>query len=240
MSDILTRSESRIATDKVNAAGVNVRSLVLIILAAIALAVLAFAAHSIPYFDFDLAITRAVQSIHAPWFDTFMPAVGWAGYPPQIYIETVVLLLLLWFVGMHWEAVTLLVANVGIAALGMGLKLLVARPRPSPNLVYVQNPSLQGGGLSFPAGHVQGTVVVLGFFIYLIWKLPHRKWWQTALLIFMVLIVALIGLSRIFVGEHWFSDVVGGYLLGIIGLWLTIRLYEWGESKYGRRKETAA
>lgn len=237
MSDVLTNSSTRTTANEANRRAAHVVSLVPILLLAIAFTALAFVAHTTPYFDFDLAITRAVQSIQAPWFDTLMRVVGFPGYPPQIYVELVVLLLLFWFAGLHWEAVTLLVSNLGIGALGTGVKLLVARMRPSPDLVNVANPNLQGGGLSFPAGHVQGAVVVLGFFIYLLGKLPRRTWWQSALMIVLGLLLALMGLSRIYVGEHWFSDVVGGYLLGAIGLWLTIRFYEWGVNKYAKRKK---
>lgn len=237
MSADLSHRDTRVVTNDADHSAGHGVSLVFILVIAVAFTALAFVAHTTPYFDFDLTITRAVQSIQAPWFDALLRAVGFPGYPPQIYVELVVLVVLFWFLGLRWEAITLLLSNLGIGALGMGVKLLVARMRPSPDLVYVANPNLQGGGLSFPAGHVQGAVVTLGFFIYLLWKLPRRAWWQTALLVFLGLLIVLMGLSRIYVGEHWFSDVVGGYLLGAIGLWLTIRFYEWGEVKYGKRKK---
>ncbi len=54
------------------------------------------------------------------------------------------------------------------------------------------------------------------------------------------LLIALIGLARVYSGEHWFSDVVGGYLFGSIWLVLTIRFYDWGKSRFLVNQPTAA
>lgn len=64
-----------------------------IVIASLALIVLAFAAHAAPYFDFDLTISRAVQSIQAVWFDGVMRVIGWHGYPPQTDVWTVIIFL---------------------------------------------------------------------------------------------------------------------------------------------------
>ena len=85
------------------------------------------------------------------------------------------LILGLWLGGARWEAIGVLFANLAVGTLGTGVKMLVARMRPSPNLVHVANPSLDGGGLSFPAGHVLVYVTVLGFLMYLLWQVPQRN-----------------------------------------------------------------
>jgi len=215
-------------------------SLLGVLVIAILFIALAFAAHTTPYFDFDLAFARAVQSIQAPWFGAAMSLVGLPGYPPQVYVEMTALILGLWFMGARWEAICVLFANLVVGTAGTGVKLLVARMRPSPGLIRVANPSLDGGGLSFPAGHVLVYVMVLGFLMYLLWCVPQRKWWQNALLLFMGVIIALIGVARVYSGEHWLSDVVGGYFFGVIGLWVTIMLYRWGKDRFFTKESRLA
>jgi membrane-associated phospholipid phosphatase len=203
-----------------------------IVIASLALIVLALAAHAAPYFDFDLTITRAVQSIHAGWFDGVMRAIGWPGYPPQTYVWTVVIFLILFFYVSRWSSVAFIFAAVGVGAFGLIVKLLVDRPRPSADLIQVWNASLDGGKYSFTAGHVQVYVAVFGFLLYLAYVSQNRSWARTGAMILCGVLIALIGLARIDSGEHWFSDVVGGYLVGTIWLVLTVYFYRWGESRF--------
>jgi len=208
-------------------------SLILMILVVTVLfTALAVAAHNTPYFDFDLTIAHAVQSIQQPLILGLFYWVGIPGYPPQVYVEMVAIIAGLWIAGARWKAVSVLFANLGVGTLGTGVKMLVARTRPSPDLIHVVNPALDGGKLSFPAGHVLVYLTVLGFLMYLLFQVQHRALWQNIVLVVLGLMIALIGVSRIYSGEHWFSDVVGGYLFGIIGLWLTIRFYEWGSHRF--------
>lgn len=232
MSSTLIHRPSRAHAGDVKSQILSGWSIGLVLAAVVALVALSLAARATPYFSFDLPITQALQSIDAGWFTGLMMAVGFPGYPPQVYIWVALVTLLLWFVGARWEAVSFVFATAGVSALGMAFKMFVARPRPSPDIVTVWNPGLQGGGLSFPAGHVQVYVTVLGFLMYLILRQARRTWWQTALLIVFGVMIALIGVARITSGEHWFSDVVGGYLIGSIGLWLTITFYEWGKPRF--------
>jgi undecaprenyl-diphosphatase len=201
-------------------------------LATMALLPLAFAAHTIPYFDFDLAITRAVQSINASWFDLLMHLVGLPGYPPQVYVLVLAIVLILWTRGLRWEATAQVFAIVGIGVVGLVVKIPVDRPRPSPNLVHVANPGLDGGKMSFPAGHVESYVAILGFLFFLAWMARRHSWLGVLELIVFGGMIALIGLSRIYVGEHWPSDVLGGYLLGSAWLALTILFYNWGKPRF--------
>lgn len=203
-----------------------------VIIAGVGLTVLAVAAHTTHYFDIDLLIARSVQSIQAPWFDLLMRGVGWPGYPPQLYVGLALIFLVLFFLVSRWAAVAYLFATVGIGAIGLAVKLLVDRPRPSPSLIHVVNPGLDGGKYSFTAGHVESYVAILGFLMFLAYFSQNRSLWRTLGLIVFGVMIALIGLARIYSGEHWFSDVAGGYLLGSIWLALTIRFYDWGKSRF--------
>jgi undecaprenyl-diphosphatase len=101
------------------------------------------------------------------------------------------------------------------------MKLLVARPRPTPHLVEVMQPA---DGTSFPSGQVMAYIALWGLLFCLGGILLRGKAWQRLpFLVVAGLLVVLIGPSRIYMGEHWASDVLGSYLLG--GAWLGLSLW---------------
>ena len=63
-------------------------------------------------------------------------------------------------------------------------------------------------------------------------QLAPPSWERTTLLVAFALLILFMGLSRIYQGQHWFSDVAGAYLLGSLWLALTIRLYRWGKPRF--------
>jgi undecaprenyl-diphosphatase len=214
-----------------SAAAVTVEGIT-VVLATLAFIVLAFTAHSVRYFDFDLSVARALQGIHENAFDLLMRVVGVPGYPPQVYAEIVVLLVILWVLKLKWAALMEVFATVGIGVVGLIVKILVDRPRPTPDLVNVMT-ALDNGKQSFPGGHVESYVAILGFIWYLSYTvMPNNSVIRLVELLVFGTMIALIGVSRVYVGEHWLTDVIGGYLLGGLWLWLTIKLYEWGKPRF--------
>lgn len=232
MSQVIANTNLRDIAPQSHTHSVSAIEITAVILLALAFGVLAFAAHSVPYFSFDLSIALALQSIHAAWFAALLEAVAFPGYPPQTYIFIAIVIGVLWFAHRRWEAVSFVIASLAVGLPGLAIKMLVDRPRPSPDLIYVANPALDGGKQSFPAGHVEVYMTLVGFLLFLVLRAPQRRWWHYLLAILLVGMLVLIGPSRIYVGEHWFSDVVGGYLFGALGLWFAIRLYEWGKDKF--------
>ena len=113
------------------------------------------------------------------------------------------------------------------------MKELVARPRPPMLLVHVAH---HLPGSSFPAGHVLNLTVFAGFLCYLTCVHLAPSWLRTALIALLVAMIALMGIARIYAGEHWPSDVLGGYLLGILWLATTVEFYRWGRQESRRRR----
>ncbi|MFQ5790616.1 MAG: phosphatase PAP2 family protein, partial [Acidobacteriota bacterium] len=103
------------------------------------------------------------------------------------------------------------------------LKIAVGRPRPSDGLVKILVPYPHE---SFPSGHVVFFVQYFGFLMFLAWALVKPGSRRTALLLLLGLPILLIGVSRVYLGAHWPSDVIGGYLAGGIWLTLTIEVYQ--------------
>lgn len=202
-----------------------------ILMIALGFAALTFLARRKPYFDADLRIGRAVQRLEGRWWHELMHAVSLPGYPPQANVLAAVLPLALYRIGLKWEAVMGVLTSLGIGVVGLLVKMFVNRPRPHPDLVRVKR-LLDGGTLSFPAGHVQTYVAIIGFAAFISYTIMQKSWQRTVALLTSSIFIALIGPSRIHAGEHWASDVVGGYLLGSLWLWFSVRVYRWGKPRF--------
>jgi membrane-associated phospholipid phosphatase len=190
-----------------------------LIVTTLATGVLTLIALVTPYFTVDLTLERAIQSPTAPWLDALASAASWMGFPPQSNVLFGVIILALVLSGRRWDAAGTLVAAVGSAGLWFLVAPLVHRPRPTPDLIRVAVDIPYG---SFPSGHVLNFTATFGFLAFLAWRAHHR------ILTFACLVPPVgIALSRLYLGEHWPSDVLGGLLFGGLWLALTIRIYRW-------------
>ena len=175
----------------------------------------------------EVDFSRAVQAVHYwPWFLgllTFLSALN--DIPPSIASVTIVFvffLLIRWFKDALFFLLTIAVGNTINILIGD----YVRRPRPSPNLIHVYTPLKFN---SFPSGHTEHDVVFYGFLLYLSFTKEVREWRYRWVLIpfqiFALVAILGIGYSRVLEGEHWVSDVLGGYLSGLLWLFLFIYLY---------------
>lgn len=131
-----------------------------------------------------------------------------------------------------WVVTTMAVGGL----LGALLKLLVGRHRPD-----LLDPVARAAGFSFPSGHALTATLAAG--VLLLVFLPftrHRPAWRWALWAAAVLITVLTGLSRIALGVHWTSDVVGGWLLGVAVLTATTAAFSTWRTRAGRRPASTA
>ena len=201
---------------------VEIASQVVVVLAIIGFTALAVVAHTTPYFRFDLPIARAIQSIEWPPLVAFLSAVSWIGFPPQSTVLFGMLVVGLLVFGQRGAAAGVVFAGAGSAALWFLIPPLVERPRPSPDLIHVAAPLGSG---SFPSGHVLNFTVIFGFLIFLTYSQLRPSWWRMLLLVLLAIPILTIGIARIQAGQHWPSDVLGGYILGLIWLTIVIGLY---------------
>jgi undecaprenyl-diphosphatase len=208
---------------------------VYVLFAAAGFITLAVAARFVPYFAIDLTITRAVQAYQGPFFDRLMFDISWLGFMPQGGVLATVTIAALFFTGLRWEALSTIFA-AGAIGVGTVVKLIVFRPRPSSDLVHVIAQLPTSG---FPSGHVLAFTGIGGFLGFLVFTLLKPSWERTTLLVAFALLVGLMGLSRIYEGQHWFSDVMGAYLLGSLWLALTIKVYRWGKPHVFPRQPVA-
>jgi membrane-associated phospholipid phosphatase len=206
--------------------------LIAIYLALFALfSLLAWYVHVHPIIAIDVAITREFQEDQDPWLNTLMIAVSYLGFHILIFSALIGLTAAaFWIVRLRLEAVLIVALSAVSEVANIVIKVIVNRPRPTAKLVDI---IVAASGQSFPSGHVMSYVAFFGLLFSLGLILFKRdRWWHYALLIIPAFFVILVGPSRIYLGDHWASDVLGGYLFGglLLGLalWIYLKLKQRG------------
>jgi undecaprenyl-diphosphatase len=163
---------------------------------------------------FDVALATWLRARATPAGDAGWRAVSELGSPVAIGLVT--LSVGVWLgTRRRWsELGTWLAGVAGGSALNEALKLLIQRPRPPfPAHLSVM-------GFSFPSGHAMVSLVSYGLLAYLIVLHTERPSGRIAAVAAATCLVAAIGFSRLYLGVHYFSDVVGGYAAGV--MWLAV------------------
>lgn len=171
--------------------------------------------------NLDLRVTRAVQSVAVPGVGPLMVAVSAPGFSPQSSIMVLCIVGAFVVAGYRTEAVFTLIASLSWVLTEL-IKLVVGRPRPGSDLVHVISGA---GGTSFPSGHTLFYVTFFGFLAYLAYALLKRGWTRVLALCLLGAMILLVGPSRIWMGQHWASDVLASYSLGLAILVLLIQTY---------------
>jgi undecaprenyl-diphosphatase len=183
----------------------------LIVLAAIWLAMLLWGRGPL-----DRAIYEAMYVGHRPVLVPLARGLTMLGEPTVLITAGVLCALWLWYAG-HRHLPLVLIA---IVTIGRGLselqKYWIARPRPAldTHLVVVKTSS-------FPSGHATSSMI---FYLSVALALTAGTRWHRAAVAGAILLSLLIGASRVMLGVHWPSDVIGGWAFGMLWVLLTLRL----------------
>lgn len=111
-----------------------------------------------------------------------------------------------------------LIAVLGSGIMALIIKFLVDRSRPGPDVaLYTEKLA------SFPSAHAALIFAFFAFLIFCFWKFSIALKIKIAISVFFVILIVLVGFSRIYLGVHFFSDVIAGYLTGL--MWLLIALH---------------
>lgn len=195
----------------------------LLVLGLVGLAVYAVdtaAATSMPYLPFDVSVERFIQSINwGPLVQVFT-ALDWIEGTRQQLLGVAGILLV---AAVNWRATPLMI----VAALSGGIYTLTAmfinRPRPSADLVHVIRHT---GASSYPSGHVAffSWFLILLILCLAVGRLPKAM--VAGLWVIAALVLVAVCIGRIYLGEHWPSDIAGGLALGLgwTSLALSVRL----------------
>jgi len=166
-----------------------------------------------PLTKFDLTLANWLHSLATPTATTICVLISSLGEPVLAVVALIVAIV--YALQRQWLHVgTWVVALVGGEALNQVLKHIIARPRP----VFAQ-PLIPESGYSFPSGHALESVIAYGLLAYFAILVLQSWRAKTGAVCLATLLVGLIGLSRLYLGVHYFSDIAGGYAAG--GVWLS-------------------
>ncbi|TMD68150.1 MAG: phosphatase PAP2 family protein [Chloroflexi bacterium] len=209
--------------------------------------------HPQPY-PIDLAATRTIQGLHlVPWLLTALqlPSVLNNPIPSTVAI-------IAWFVGMIavglvrklrklpsllWfiSGIFLVLTVMTSAGLNVLFDDIVGRPRPDPKVYHIHLYTPLVPFPTYPSGHTEHDVAYYGFLLYLSFTKPVRDWRYRWLLLpfqlYAVYDIFAIGYSRVLEGDHWLTDVLGGYLEGALYLFFFIFLYRLIVDWFSRYRE---
>lgn len=180
----------------------------------------------------DLKFSEEIQEHQNQSLYFFMIAVSWFGNTWEsisVVLLTTILLILFKF---RREALFCFL-TLGIGVLTYSIKVFINRPRPNSDFVKVLT---EAKYQSFPSGHTSFYLVFFGlisFFIY------HHKWfkkgYRISLIVIFMSLIFLVPISRIYLGAHWFTDVLGGFFIGVAYLTILLFFYFKEYTFYKRR-----
>ena len=173
---------------------------------------LAIAAAFNSRFPGDLAIAKQVQALASPWLDSVMEAATVVADTPVAIGSLLALAAGLSLARRLLDAAIVLFGGLALEAIIQGVKWAVARPRPTDDLVRILETGSSG---SFPSGHTYHVVLFGGLLLVLLVFRIRRPWLRSALTTLIVALAIFTIVSRVYLGAHWPSDVLGSVVLGI-------------------------
>lgn len=174
------------------------------------------------FLNIDSHMENFFLSIRSPWGVDFFSTVTWLGEWKLVIFLVILALALFWLKGKKEYILSFLITVGGAEISGQVIKILFHRARPDGGL-GVENT------FSFPSGHALIATAFYGFLVYYFWRVAKNKAQKYLCLGVGLFLILLIGASRLYLGAHYFSDVIGGYILGAI--WLAIGVYIHQKSK---------
>ena len=165
--------------------------------------------------QFDIAMANRLHASATPFGIRVWRLLSDIGSPIAMTVLMIVVAIALWRRREHVLMTTWLLGFIGGSILDQALKFVFQRPRPS-----FATPIIVARGFSFPSGHAMGSLIGYGLLAYLSWRATRRRPFRVAIIIAASALIIGIGLSRLYLGAHYFSDVVAGYAAGIV--WLSV------------------
>ncbi len=185
---------------------------------------LSIAAYIFGVFPFDLKVENWLRGFDHPIFIAILGLVSILGNGLVPLLSVVAIAAVCAVKKKFLEAIFVIATLSSIILAGV-LKVLIGRSRPPAFEVNVSDLFLPTNQYAYPSGHVLFFVVFYGFVAYLSWKLL-TGWIRWISISICIALIVLIGPSRILLGVHWASDVIGSYIIGASWLIILILLYQ--------------
>lgn len=170
--------------------------------------------------SFDEPIVDFIQGAETPWLTTIMRMFTDIGSTTAVIILGIIALGLLLVRKHRAQAVLFVVALAGTGILNQTLKFIFKRQRPDINRL------IDIGGYSFPSGHTMIAFSLYTILGYILWRNLKNSWSRLGIMLLAVFMIIMIAISRIYLGVHYPSDIVGGFLASSVFLFLIIAMYQ--------------
>ena len=159
---------------------------------------------------FDEAVLRWIANHRSPTLEPVMIDITFLGTGTVVMMIVAVSGLFLWLTAHRYSAILLFIATTGSILLNNLLKLGFARPRPQ---LFDWGTHVVSS--SFPSGHAMSAAVVYGTVAYLAARLQRRRWHRAVTMLCAIVLIMLIGFTRLYLGVHYPSDVIAGMIIGL-------------------------
>lgn len=169
----------------------------------------------------EIAIIKFLQSLQTPLLDNFFKFITYA----SSYITFIVCMVFIFLFVSKRIAINFALCYGSAFGLNLILKILFNRQRPYQVDSSIKN-ILQASGASFPSGHAVSVTVIMTFMAYVVSKKIKQKWLRIIIYILIVLFVLLTYVSRMYLGQHFLSDVLIGGVVGLAFCFIFYLLYQ--------------
>ena len=164
--------------------------------------------------NFDSYIYNLISSIKSNFMDIVFRTITKLGDEEVLIIIAIICLI---FIKNRRIGGSIAINLASVGLINHLLKEIVQRPRPPIELRMVEESSF-----SFPSGHAMASMAFYGLIMYYIYKYVKNKTVKNIICIILSVLILLVGISRIYLGVHYASDVLAGFLFSIIYLVLYI------------------
>lgn len=194
---------------------------------------LAYFVHGHDIIRFDSQVIALVQGVESEKLTFLMKFLSLIGSAPVIIVLSIFILFLLFKMLKHrYELILFVGVMVGSPILNFLLKELFKRARPDfHRLVEIS-------GYSFPSGHAMSAFTLYGIITFLLWRHISVSWGRAALVLFSAMMIFGIGMSRIYLGVHYPTDIIGGYFASATWLGFSIWTFQWFKERRALRHKS--
>jgi undecaprenyl-diphosphatase len=151
-------------------------------------------------------LIRHIQQLESDYWTGVMKVITYIGSKSIVIFIILVIIICFLLFKQYWKIGILIVAVLGSVALNHLLKLLITRVRPDTHPLIIET------GYSFPSGHSMNAFTLYGMMTVLLWTYVPNRIGRSLLVGFSLFMIVAIGLSRIYLGVHYPSDVIAAYL----------------------------
>jgi membrane-associated phospholipid phosphatase len=179
------------------------------------------------YKPVDMGIFERLNKWVSPGLSKWMSTITFLGKHQFLIPANLLLIFYFLVIGrQNWFSIRVAAISLSSLALMFLLKYLFRRKRPLSPLLKAAR------GLSFPSGHAIMSVAFFGMLIYIIAHTAMTSFLQYTMIVLLVLLILLIGFSRVYLRVHYASDVLAGFIIGLIWLFISLAVLKQIERRF--------